>query len=271
MPYYSNIRSQSSDLGGARGSDESEETITEKIFEDGTAIPRKKRRYSLFSLSWLAWIPHIILLAAYSGVLLTWSNFRPHLRSTDYASVPGRSIEHWEARFLGTFSEIGDYFNVSESSDPSPGSQAAWERVQELRIAPVERKSANYIRINRAHIESPSAGDPQALTHIHRLHCLHVLWRRWHGQITDEETAEGIALPVHDDHCFDILRYALMCEGDIIIKKVGWTETEETQEGWIDVERFCEDPEVAEGVEAGKKKANMAEASTSTSKPKKGY
>ncbi|GAW16357.1 hypothetical protein ANO14919_057830 [Xylariales sp. No.14919] len=328
MPYYSNIRSQSSDLGGARDSDESEETITEKIFENGTAIPRKKRRYSLFSLSWLAWIPHIILLAAYSGVLLTWSNFRPHLRSTDYASVPGRSTEHWEARFLGTFSEIGDYFNVSESSDPSPGSQAAWELVQErmrsdtntaLFFFTESLSSTNCARgkeERKLHPNQQSAHrKPQcggsagtypysqttllgelssapAIRYTYNSRRKHVLWRRWHGQITDEETAEGIALPVHDgtkihvyetkvlvskrslimlDHCFEILRYALMCEGDIVIKKVGWTETEEIREGWIDVERFCEDPEVAEGVEAGKKKADMAEASTSNSKPNKGY
>ncbi|KAI0534373.1 hypothetical protein GGR58DRAFT_61275 [Xylaria digitata] len=173
MPYYSDVRSRSLDLGDARGSDESEKTITEKTFEDGAVLPPKgKRRFSLFPASLLAYIPHIILLAAYSGVLLTWSGFRPHLRSADCASAPEQSTKHWEARFLGTFSEIGDYFNVSESADPSLGAQAAWERVQELQIKSVERENANYIRINRAHIESPRAGDPQALTHIHRLHCL---------------------------------------------------------------------------------------------------
>ncbi|KAI1427179.1 hypothetical protein F5Y12DRAFT_204075 [Xylaria sp. FL1777] len=131
MSYYSDIDSKSSGLGDARGSDESEETITDKIFEDNVVIkPKAKRRHSLFSCSSLAWIPHIILLVAYSGVLFTWSSFRPHLRSTNCASESERSTEHWEARFLGTFSEIGDYFNVSESSDPSPGGQAAWERVQ---------------------------------------------------------------------------------------------------------------------------------------------
>ncbi|TGJ81423.1 hypothetical protein E0Z10_g7337 [Xylaria hypoxylon] len=191
--------------------------------------------------------------------------------SIDCLSAPEKSTEHWESRFLGTFSGIGDYFNVSYPSEPSLGGQVAWERVQKFQIAPVERKKANYIRINRAHIENPSAGDPQALTHIHSLHCLHVIWRRWHGQITDEETADGIALPVHDDHCFEILRYALMCEGDIVIKQVGWTETYEIREGWIDVKQFCEDPEVTEGVEAGKKKINTVEAPRNNSKPKKEY
>ncbi|KAI0402436.1 hypothetical protein F4802DRAFT_575739 [Xylaria palmicola] len=269
MPYYSDT-GMSPDSGDARKSDDSEPTVTEKTFDDALMAEKRGKRQSLLPIPWLALVPHIILLVAYAAVLLTWPSFRPHQRSHDYAPFE-RATEHWEARFLGTFSEIGDYFNVSESADPSPGAQAAWERVQELQITPVERKKANYIRINRAHIESPSAGNPQALTHVHRLHCLHVLWRRWHGQITDEETAEGIALPVHDDHCFEILRYALMCEGDIVIKKVGWTETKDIREGWIDVEEFCVDPEIAEGVEAGKKKANTAQASTDNAKPKKGY
>ena len=39
------------------------------------------------------------------------------------------------------------------------------------------------------------------------------------------------------DHCYDILRYALMCEGDIVLKEVGW------EGGVIEVQKWCKDPE----------------------------
>ncbi|KAI1436986.1 hypothetical protein GGR50DRAFT_692709 [Xylaria sp. CBS 124048] len=264
MPYSDTHPKTPSPSNGNRVSDDSDQTITVKGFEEETVItlPRtakpQRGRTSLFNISCIALIPHILLLAAYSGVILTWQSFKPHLRDSNHAPLTEKAVEHWEARFLGTFSEIGDYFNVSATSEPSPGAEAAWKQVQELRITPVERQAANYIRINRAHIESPHAGDAQALTHIHRLHCLHVLWRRWHGLISDEETAAGIALPVHDDHCFKIIRYALMCEGDLVIKQVGWTGNEDIREGWIEVNGFCEDPEVSEGVEAGRMKVDTA-------------
>lgn len=136
---------------------------------------------------------------------------------------------------MGTFSEIGDYFNVSTTEKPVPGALAAWQRVQEGmneieltvallfdkkytadQIEPVQRPKANYVRINRAIIAGSAAGDSQALTHIHRLHCLvrcletvaglflltqtqqHVLWRRWHDQLSHDEMLAGIATEEHD-------------------------------------------------------------------------
>jgi len=47
-----------------------------------------------------------------------------------YTPSTNETVEHWEARFLGTFSEIGDYFNISSTENPSPGAQAAWRVVQ---------------------------------------------------------------------------------------------------------------------------------------------
>lgn len=50
------------------------------------------------------------------------------------------------------------------------------------------------------------------------------------------------------DHCFAILRYGLMCEGDIQLKQVGWPATDHLQAGYIDVDRYCSDPE-KDGIE----------------------
>jgi len=224
--------------------------ISEKDFEEDAVISQKRTRRHFQSIFY--WIPHLLLLATYSGVILTWSKFRPHMHGAD--SLTNGPVEHWEARFLGTFSEIGDYFNVSTTIDPVPGALAAWQHVQEAdKMKHIQRENANYVRINRAYIASTKPGDPQALSHIHRLHCLHVLWRRWHGQITTAETLARIATEDHDSHCFEILRYALMCDdSSLTIKKVGWTGTKYMREGWIDVAPFCEDPEL-EGVEIGDK------------------
>ncbi|KAI5865374.1 hypothetical protein GGS23DRAFT_558954 [Durotheca rogersii] len=199
MAYYSALPSAGSTSLGLQERQqigESQPMIPEKEFEDETAIPQKQVRRA--SQSILLWIPHLLLIVTYCGVILTWSGFRPHSRGADCASLSNGPVEHWEARFLGTFSEIGDYFNVSTTTEPTPGAQAAWQRVQEDQIKPVRRKDANSVRINRAYITSHEAGDPRALSHIHRLHCLHVLWRRWHGQITEEETLAGIAKEEHD-------------------------------------------------------------------------
>lgn len=221
--------------------------------EEDLPVPRLPRRASQ---SILSWIPHLLLIITYCVVVLSWSKLRPHSRAgtciSESAPVANNHVAHWEARFMGTFSEIGDYFNVSTTHNPVPGALAAWQRVQEDQIKPVPRWKANYVRINRAIIASPAAGDSQALTHIHRLHCLHVLWRRWHDQISHDEKLAGIATEEHDGHCFEILRYALMCDSNLTIEKVGWTGTKNIREGWIDVAAYCEDPE-QEGVELGDK------------------
>jgi hypothetical protein len=56
---------------------------------------------------------------------------KPSISGTDCVPTTGEPLEHWEARFLGTFAEIGDYFNVSATTNPVPGAQAAWHHVQE--------------------------------------------------------------------------------------------------------------------------------------------
>lgn len=44
----------------------------------------------------------------------------------------------WIARAEGTFLEIGDFFNISETVSPSPGAEAAWEALQ-------KRKKRGYL------------------------------------------------------------------------------------------------------------------------------
>lgn len=53
----------------------------------------------------------------------------------------------------------------------------------------------------------------------------------------------------HLDHCFAILRYALMCDDSIRIKQVGWPATDALHSGTMDVDQYCLDP-VRNGVEA---------------------
>jgi len=50
------------------------------------------------------------------------------------------------------------------------------------------------------------------------------------------------------DHCYEILQFALMCEGDITLVQVGWGGTVHYRAGMIDVQRYCRDPE-ADGLE----------------------
>ncbi|KAK4219691.1 hypothetical protein QBC37DRAFT_409543 [Rhypophila decipiens] len=211
-------------------------------------------------ISILPWIPHLLLLLTYCGVLITWSGFLPHLRaplepesSSSYCRAseqqptkvsPKHNNLNWEAAFTGTLAEIGDFFNVSDiipNPITSPGAEAAWERVQKAdKENVIHRSKTNFVRINRAEILSSQEGDKTALTRIHRLHCLHVLWRRWHNQMTDFEKQTSIVTQPHDDHCFAVLRYALMCDNqDFIIRRVGWTAKKNMREGWIDVARFC--------------------------------
>jgi hypothetical protein len=54
-------------------------------------------------------------------------------------------------------------------------------------------------------------------------------------------------LPVLD-HCFEILRYGLMCDDEIRIKQVGWPAIGALRPGVIDVDRYCSDPE-KDGIE----------------------
>ncbi|KAM7186189.1 hypothetical protein V8F33_011955 [Rhypophila sp. PSN 637] len=208
----------------------------------------------------LPWIPHLLLLLTYCGVLITWSRsgFRPHLEglTSEQPKASPKQNLNWEAAFMGTLAEIGDFFNVSDVTPTritSPGAEAAWEQVQKAdKENAIHRTNSNLVRINRAEILSSKEGDKTALTRIHRLHCLHVLWRRWHNQMTDFEKQTSIVTQPHDDHCFAVLRYALMCDNqDFIIRRVGWTTKKNMREGWIDVARFCDglDPDTNGGEE----------------------
>ncbi|KAM7212553.1 hypothetical protein V8F06_012050 [Rhypophila decipiens] len=248
-----------------RGSESSSAEI--KCFEDweqeNDDLDNSSTKQASFTggrgISILPWIPHLLLLLTYCGVLITWSGFLPHLGASEQSTTkvsPKYNNLNWEAAFTGTLAEIGDFFNISDVTPDqitSPGAEAAWERVQKAdKENGIHRTKANFVRINRAEILSSKEGDKKVLTRIHRLHCLHVLWRRWHNQMTDYEKQTSIVTQPHDDHCFAVLRYALMCDNqDFIVKRVGWTATKGMREGWIDVARFCDglDPDTNGGEE----------------------
>ncbi|KAI9036335.1 uncharacterized protein KD926_002047 [Aspergillus affinis] len=202
-----------------------------------------KRRNSCLSRCALAWLPHVFLVAIYTAVLLTWPMFRPKFKSYSPEVVVERTNTPWTARFDGTFLELGDFFNISETKEPSVGAVAAWNTVQQYKIHDIPLEEANFVRVSTAHVKSADPGDPRVLSKLHRLHCLHVLWRRWHNQMTAEESNTTIVTEPHDNHCFAILRYGLMCEGDIQLKQVGWPATDDMHAGYVDVDRYCSDPE----------------------------
>ncbi|KAH8812256.1 hypothetical protein F5884DRAFT_877765 [Xylogone sp. PMI_703] len=239
---------QSAALDDEQQSDDSYSTLLQKAAEDEPGARRKKRGF--FHQSMFPWIPHLLLLIAYSLVFFTWSGFRPPLPECDSAPPVAAPIEHWEARFDGTFAEIGDYFNVSDAEHATPGADAAWRTVEKNQIKKLERGSANFVKIDRVHVTSSMPGDSRVLAHVHRLHCLHVLWRRWHNLMSEDEVKAGITLERHDHHCFEVIRYELMCESDIKIQRVGWPGTKDIRHAWIDVADFCQNPD-DEGVEAG--------------------
>ncbi|KAL6907333.1 hypothetical protein GGI43DRAFT_431381 [Trichoderma evansii] len=171
-------------------------------------------------------------------------------------------MEHWEARFEGTFAEIGDYFNVSEPRNPVPGAIAAWHQVEKYKIKNVEREASNFVKIDRVYVTSPKAGDAGILARVHRLHCLVKLHsgnlvkagitREGHDrkdEVQAYKTPYSTRLTIVD-HCFEVLRYGLMCEGESRIQRVGWPDSDGMRQAWIEVADFCEDPD-DEGVEQG--------------------
>ncbi|KAA8645273.1 uncharacterized protein ATNIH1004_006692 [Aspergillus tanneri] len=130
---------------------------------------RQQRSHKLRRI--ITWVPHLILILIYTGLLMTWPMFRPNFTAF-HEGIAGSPDVLWTAKFEGTFLEMGDFFNVSDTEETSPGAVAAWATVEQHKLHDIPRQDANLIRVTTAQVESQSAGDARVLSIVHRLHCL---------------------------------------------------------------------------------------------------
>ncbi|KAH6706385.1 hypothetical protein DL95DRAFT_464055 [Leptodontidium sp. 2 PMI_412] len=119
--------------------------------------------------------------------------------------------------------------NLKYKGNPRPELDDAWNALIEnmhMRVHPDEAKAAGFESVEIA----DGSGDVYGLPVVfHNLHCLYALRRAMFPNVyiddLDSRPPGPNQINVHVDHCFDIIRQAIMCQGDMSLYYFYWPET----------------------------------------------
>ncbi|CAI6340618.1 unnamed protein product [Periconia digitata] len=138
----------------------------------------------------------------------------------------------------------GDAVNKYKGS-PSPELDKAWLDLLhgfKIRVTAEELDAVNRTSTNA---EDGEGGYLATLDVFHHLHCLwnvrHFLAPDYYKDQVDQHiTKPGEIYPTHIDHCLDLIRQHLMCQGDISMYTYDYMETDRTKiMPNFKVERMC--------------------------------
>ncbi|KAA8566477.1 hypothetical protein EYC84_009039 [Monilinia fructicola] len=125
---------------------------------------------------------------------------------------------------------------------PSDSVDQAWHDL--LRNMNIRVTTEELEKSNQKSISLPEGGGHMAwIGAHHQLHCIKML-RRWnyrdyyYPNITDPTIEHW---DIHADHCFDVLRNAVMCQGDTTLITFGWDKLSKPQPHVKATEHRCVD------------------------------
>ncbi|EQL01883.1 hypothetical protein OCS_02407 [Ophiocordyceps sinensis CO18] len=122
---------------------------------------------------------------------------------------------------------------------PNNQTIAAWASILDVGLIHLNDQQAGRLGSPTARqYNTPPGSYVGVLEVFHQLHCLSRIWASYYTDIShDGESRE--MMQKHTAHCFDYLRQALMCNGDVNIGPIGWEETTETYIADLDGVKEC--------------------------------
>ncbi|KAK0107044.1 hypothetical protein ONS95_003755 [Cadophora gregata] len=225
---YSSLEKDHSSLSTLLNDDDLEKVSDE--YADSTKLhgrfPRTfnttyKSLITLFILLPWALLPVLFKIGEHQG-----SKILPKLPSHKITS----SAVEYQLRILDDEFYTTEPENLKYKGHPRPELDDAWNSLIEnmhMRVHPDEAKAAGFESVELA----DGSGDVYGLPVVfHNLHCLYSLRRAMFPNVyiddLDSRPPGPNQINVHVDHCFDIIRQAIMCQGDMSMYYFYWPESE---------------------------------------------
>ncbi|PYI13245.1 hypothetical protein BO99DRAFT_485957 [Aspergillus violaceofuscus CBS 115571] len=175
------------------------------------------------TVHWL-WALHLLLsLLSFSSLIAAWRLHRSSPTDPPFTHL----VEYTDVRFQGSLFDTNPYKGF-----PNPHLDAAWGHIThmaQLRISAADmprlKKPLTQVKVAEAEGDGYAGG----IEVLHQLHCVNLVrqytYYDYYSQL-DNKPAEfrdsNETLRLHVDHCIDMLRQVIQCNGDVGVVTRSW-------------------------------------------------
>ncbi|KAI0397658.1 hypothetical protein F5Y17DRAFT_414126 [Xylariaceae sp. FL0594] len=205
------------------------DVLSEPLIEKGEVVRRGRVHKHK---SWVKRnLTFIVLQAITLSIIPASFILGQHQGARECPKLPTDAVSR--AGYKLTLKQLDDEFEVRDPANrkfkglPRPELDDAWDSLiqhMNIRVHPDEARQANYTSVTLNDGSGDMTGMPAV---FHSLHCLKTLRRIQFPDYYPEEwemykpPAPG-GISDHVDHCFDNIRQALMCHGDLALYTNRW-------------------------------------------------
>ncbi|KAI5797621.1 hypothetical protein EDC01DRAFT_727327 [Geopyxis carbonaria] len=198
--------------------------------DDELPLPRRRRW-------WWPWSLHLLAFVAYILVATVISIFFFRCNCSDGTGCESREKEliyspAWDAVEYETVKFKGGFWlETVYKGKPRPELEQAWSDLIQDHIIAIPPSALPQLNMTPATtVYYPESGDVVAgLNVFHQLHCLNLVrkytWGDYYKDKGDKSWSDPPdTLRMHIDHCIDILRQKLTCDGDVGVGTYKWVK-----------------------------------------------
>ena len=192
----------------------------------GASLAQRPR--SLHSLHFWSWVAQLLLFAASVAILLqSWipSNGTCVEKLSPYSPALEAIGDgyRWQ-EFKGTVKKPSPEF----TGHPTNETMANWHKMISEPAFSIDHDTLVKIGAPESSIKLPEAlggGYVASLEVYHQIHCVQELWKNtWPDFYSADAGTENSTFRLHLDHCADLLRQKLFCDGDLTLLTYNWVK-----------------------------------------------
>ncbi|KAJ5735310.1 uncharacterized protein N7483_000435 [Penicillium malachiteum] len=182
---------------------------------------------------WL-WGLHILLfILSFTILIISWRQSYPTdstcaKQLSAYSPFTGL-VEYETRRFHGALSDTNPY-----KGPPNPRLDAEWKRITHMGQLKISAKDMTGLRKPLSQVkvvESEGDGYAVGIEVFHQLHCLNLIRQYVYFDYYSKEenkpaefSDSNQTVRLHIDHCIDILRQVIQCNGDVGVVTRSWVK-----------------------------------------------
>jgi len=156
-----------------------------------------------------------------------------------FAILASRLLQHSGARPALIYSPANNALEYEKKSydefpvespftgPPRPEQEKAWHNL--LRNTIVRVSAEELANTDGTSVSLSRGGHMAALTVYHELHCLRAMQRQYHYHyyFPNETESHWEKTWEHVEHCFEVMRQAIMCSGDVSMYRYRWADLDD--------------------------------------------
>ncbi|KAJ3497002.1 hypothetical protein NLG97_g2235 [Lecanicillium saksenae] len=205
---------------------------------DGESLIELRARKTVFSKR--AAVIHALLFLGYTilSTFIVWS-WKPQ-RPCDLIYSPAeKAVDNYHVvTFTGPLHGTSVYRGT-----PREELHAAWRELLKYHNIRVPKSDLDKINRTSIPLDDEEGGHLVTLEAFHHLHCLNQLRQQIYHEYYYPGVNEWNSTKrfLHVDHCIDILRQVLMCQGDVSLVSYKWIQGHNRPWSEFDVDHTCRD------------------------------